>query len=234
MCIEGGESEQSSGEQVRFPEGGGKKIYACNEGNSINWDKPIIDSVQHFKDNQYSARYVGSMVSDVHRTILYGGIFLYPADKKSPKGKLCTLRRSPFANVSPCVPGQGSCACCMRAFQWRLSSRPLVGSPRRACSTAPFKGCSANPAHYGTSASLIQNLCGCGSGGGGPAACLRSRAFCSRLICCGQIWCPRTFKSAAPSSWAVHVTSSSCWQGMRDVNWWALAPDRHRLGLASF
>eukprot|EP01051_Picozoa_sp_SAG22_P026663 SAG22_NODE_8529_length_648_cov_0.841530_2_plen_68_part_01 len=36
----------------------------------------------------YSARYIGSMVSDVHRTLLYGGIFLYPADKKSPKGKL--------------------------------------------------------------------------------------------------------------------------------------------------
>ena len=33
----------------------------------------------------YSARYVGSMVSDVHRTILYGGIFLYPADSKSKK-----------------------------------------------------------------------------------------------------------------------------------------------------
>ena len=40
---------------------------------------------------RYAARYVGSMVSDVHRTILYGGIFLYPADKKSPKGKLRVL-----------------------------------------------------------------------------------------------------------------------------------------------
>lgn len=38
-----------------------------------------------------SARYVGSMVSDVHRTILYGGIFMYPADKKSVKGKLRLL-----------------------------------------------------------------------------------------------------------------------------------------------
>ena len=41
-----------------------------------------------FKESKYAARYVGSMVSDVHRTILYGGIFIYPADKKSPKGKL--------------------------------------------------------------------------------------------------------------------------------------------------
>lgn len=39
----------------------------------------------------YALRYVGSMVSDVHRTLCYGGIFLYPADKKSPKGKLRML-----------------------------------------------------------------------------------------------------------------------------------------------
>lgn len=35
------------------------------------------------------ARYVGSMVADMHRTLKYGGIFLYPATKKSPKGKVC-------------------------------------------------------------------------------------------------------------------------------------------------
>ncbi|XP_030000116.1 fructose-1,6-bisphosphatase isozyme 2-like [Sphaeramia orbicularis] len=39
----------------------------------------------------YGARYVGSMVSDVHRTIAYGGIFMYPANEKSPKGKLRLL-----------------------------------------------------------------------------------------------------------------------------------------------
>lgn len=36
----------------------------------------------------YGARYVGSMVSDIHRTIAYGGIFMYPANEKSPKGKV--------------------------------------------------------------------------------------------------------------------------------------------------
>ena len=76
---------------MQFPEGGGKKIYSCNEGNSPYWDKPIQDAVADFKVKKYAARYVGSMVSDVHRTILYGGIFLYPADKKSPKGKLRVL-----------------------------------------------------------------------------------------------------------------------------------------------
>ena len=50
---------------------------------------------------QYSARYVGSMVSDVHRTILYGGIFMYPADKKSPKG----ARRPPRTAAPPLADG---------------------------------------------------------------------------------------------------------------------------------
>ena len=76
-----------------FPEDGGKKIYSCNEGNSHWWDQAIKDSVETFKDekNPYAARYVGSMVADIHRTILYGGIYLYPADAKSPKGKLRLL-----------------------------------------------------------------------------------------------------------------------------------------------
>lgn len=39
----------------------------------------------------YSARYIGSMVADVHRTLLYGGIFGYPDDKKSKSGKLRML-----------------------------------------------------------------------------------------------------------------------------------------------
>lgn len=78
---------------MMFPEDGGKKIYSCNEGNSVNWDESIKDAVEIFKDekNPYTARYVGSMVADIHRTILYGGIYLYPADAKSPKGKLRLL-----------------------------------------------------------------------------------------------------------------------------------------------
>lgn len=78
-------------EEMKVPEGGGKKIYSCNEGNSRSWDQPIKDYVTQCKQSGYAARYVGSMVSDVHRTLLYGGIFLYPADKKSKKGKLRVL-----------------------------------------------------------------------------------------------------------------------------------------------
>lgn len=43
------------------------------------------------KNKPYSARYIGSMVADVHRTLLYGGVFAYPADSKSKKGKLRVL-----------------------------------------------------------------------------------------------------------------------------------------------
>jgi fructose-1,6-bisphosphatase I len=76
-----------------FPADGGKRIFSCNEGNSDRWDEPIKAAVEGFKSGEkpYAARYVGSMVADIHRTILYGGIYLYPADAKSPKGKLRLL-----------------------------------------------------------------------------------------------------------------------------------------------
>ena len=63
-------------------------IYSINEGNAAVWDEPITKYIQEKKfptkegKKPYSLRYVGSMVADVHRTILYGGIFLYPGDKK--------------------------------------------------------------------------------------------------------------------------------------------------------
>eukprot|EP00613_Pedinella_sp_CCMP2098_P000252 CAMPEP_0171619192 /NCGR_PEP_ID=MMETSP0990-20121206/15223_1 /TAXON_ID=483369 /ORGANISM="non described non described, Strain CCMP2098" /LENGTH=344 /DNA_ID=CAMNT_0012184195 /DNA_START=36 /DNA_END=1070 /DNA_ORIENTATION=- len=83
-----------------------KTIYSCNEGNYQLWDSKIQSAVEVFKNPKepgakpYSARYVGSMVSDVHRTILYGGIFLYPADSKSSKGKLRLLYEGlPMASI---------------------------------------------------------------------------------------------------------------------------------------
>ncbi|XP_038659806.1 fructose-1,6-bisphosphatase isozyme 2-like [Scyliorhinus canicula] len=50
-----------------------------------------IKGTTHDGTAPYSSRYVGSMVADVHRTLKYGGIFMYPANKKSPKGKLRLL-----------------------------------------------------------------------------------------------------------------------------------------------
>jgi len=96
-------------EEVRIPAGGGKKIYSCNEGNVKAWDQPIKDFVEGCKDNGYAARYVGSMVSDVHRTLLYGGVFLYPADKKSTKGKLRVLYEGfPMAMITEQAGGVAS------------------------------------------------------------------------------------------------------------------------------
>ncbi|XP_020156159.1 fructose-1,6-bisphosphatase, cytosolic isoform X1 [Aegilops tauschii subsp. strangulata] len=76
---------------IKIPPKG--KIYSVNEGNAKNWDTPTAKYVEKCKyptdgSSPKSLRYIGSMVADVHRTLLYGGIFLYPADKKSPSGKL--------------------------------------------------------------------------------------------------------------------------------------------------
>eukprot|EP00306_Pavlova_sp_CCMP459_P008781 CAMPEP_0185160854 /NCGR_PEP_ID=MMETSP1139-20130426/4043_1 /TAXON_ID=298111 /ORGANISM="Pavlova sp., Strain CCMP459" /LENGTH=358 /DNA_ID=CAMNT_0027726073 /DNA_START=68 /DNA_END=1144 /DNA_ORIENTATION=- len=96
---------------VKLPADGGKKIYSCNEGNSSLWDEPCKQSLAHFKagDKPYAQRYVGSMVSDVHRTLLYGGIFMYPADKKSKNGKLRVLYEGfPMAMITEAAGGIAS------------------------------------------------------------------------------------------------------------------------------
>jgi len=71
------------------------KIYSFNEGNSMYFHPPVTKYLQSIKypasGKPYSARYIGSMVADVHRTLLYGGIFGYPDDKKSKSGKLRLL-----------------------------------------------------------------------------------------------------------------------------------------------
>ncbi|EXB92414.1 Fructose-1,6-bisphosphatase [Morus notabilis] len=75
------------------------KIYSVNEGNARNWDEHTAEYVENCKfphDGSLpkSLRYIGSMVADIHRTLLYGGIFMYPADKKSPNGKLRVLYKA--------------------------------------------------------------------------------------------------------------------------------------------
>jgi len=74
---------------IKIPARG--KIYSVNEANSSKWDQPTISYVEGMKKNSYSLRYIGSMVADVHRTLLYGGVFMYPSDKKAPNGKLRLL-----------------------------------------------------------------------------------------------------------------------------------------------
>jgi fructose-1,6-bisphosphatase I len=78
---------------IKIPPRG--KIYSFNEGNSMHFYPPVIsylESIKYPKDGKpYSARYIGSMVADVHRTLLYGGIFGYPDDKKSKDGEFRPL-----------------------------------------------------------------------------------------------------------------------------------------------
>ncbi|HEU6437880.1 MAG TPA: class 1 fructose-bisphosphatase [Nitratidesulfovibrio sp.] len=80
---------------IRIPERG--RIYSVNESYWHYWDEATREAVGYFKgtDNErgkpYSLRYVGSLVADFHRTLLYGGIFMYPMDQRDPQkpqGKL--------------------------------------------------------------------------------------------------------------------------------------------------
>ena len=75
--------------KMRIPSRG--KIFSCNEGNSAKWDDATRRYVASLKDKEagpnrpYSLRYVGSFVSDFHRNLLKGGIFLYPAEQPDPR-----------------------------------------------------------------------------------------------------------------------------------------------------
>jgi fructose-1,6-bisphosphatase I len=80
-----------SHDNIKIPKNG--RIYSLNEGNYFSWPKGLKDYIKYLQSNYYDgkpyqARYVGSMVADIHRTLLYGGIFIYPGDRRNPKGKL--------------------------------------------------------------------------------------------------------------------------------------------------
>jgi len=70
------------------------KIYSLNQGNARHYGAGMVNFLDHCMEvnkeegRPYSLRYIGSMVADLHRTIIKGGIFIYPGDAKSPKGKL--------------------------------------------------------------------------------------------------------------------------------------------------
>ncbi len=76
---------------MKIPKRG--KQYSLNEGYENKWDPAIREYVKSKKElpKPYGARYIGSMVADVHRTIKYGGVFLYPATSDAPNGKLRVL-----------------------------------------------------------------------------------------------------------------------------------------------
>jgi fructose-1,6-bisphosphatase I len=98
---------------IKCPESG--KFYSVNHGNFFQYDKKVqsyIDACQKKnKDNggPYTQRYIGSMVADVHRNLIKGGIFMYPATIDKPKGKLRLLYEcNPFAFIVEVAGGKAT------------------------------------------------------------------------------------------------------------------------------
>lgn len=91
-----------SHENIRIPEYG--KVYSINEGNAFSWDAGTKAFINYLKETDpatrrpYSLRYVGSLVADFHRTLLQGGIFLYPEDTRLPGKPKAKLRLMYEAN----------------------------------------------------------------------------------------------------------------------------------------
>jgi fructose-1,6-bisphosphatase I len=89
-----------------------ERYYSVNEGNIHHVDsqlKSFIHDLKRDKENPYSLRYIGSMIADVHRTITYGGIYMYPADKKRTQGKLRVLYEcAPLAMIVEQAGGEAT------------------------------------------------------------------------------------------------------------------------------
>lgn len=96
-----------------IPEQG--STYSANEGNWGVWEESQKDLVAYLKEDDpstgrpYKLRYIGSLVADFHRTLLKGGLFMYPKDTKSPKGKLrLSFEAAPLALIVEQAGGKAS------------------------------------------------------------------------------------------------------------------------------
>ena len=111
--------DQSIGEftlshpDIKCPEDG--RIYSVNHGNFFQYEQAVQDYIQicqrKNKSNggPYTQRYIGSMVSDVHRNLIRGGIFMYPGTIDKPKGKLRLLYEcNPFAFLVSVAGGKAT------------------------------------------------------------------------------------------------------------------------------
>lgn len=99
-----------SHENIRVPDH--YPSYSINEGNAGRWTEGVRRWNNWVKDEDksterpYSMRYVGTLVADAHRTLMRGGVFAYPADRKSPEGKLRLLyEANPFAFIFEAAGG---------------------------------------------------------------------------------------------------------------------------------
>lgn len=96
---------------MRIKEDG--KIYSINEGNYIHFPQGVKDYIKYCQaegeNRPYTGRYIGSLVADIHRNILKGGVYIYPGSKKKPAGKLRLLYEcNPFAFIVEQAGGKAS------------------------------------------------------------------------------------------------------------------------------
>ena len=96
---------------MKFPENG--HIYSVNEGNYIHFPKGVKKYIKYCQeekgDRPYTSRYIGSLVSDFHRNMIKGGIYIYPSTSKNPDGKLRLLYEcNPMAFLAERAGGKAS------------------------------------------------------------------------------------------------------------------------------
>ena len=96
---------------MEFPETG--KIYSVNEGNYIHFPQGVKDYIKYCQreeeDRPYTSRYIGSLVSDFHRNMIKGGIYMYPKSSKASNGKLRLLYEcNPMAFIAEQANGRAS------------------------------------------------------------------------------------------------------------------------------
>jgi fructose-1,6-bisphosphatase I len=95
--------------QMRIPEPP-RKVYSINEAYYRRWSRAQQRLVTYLKtEADFGSRYIGSFVADIHRTLLQGGLFMYPADEKSPEGKLRLLyEAAPMSMIVEQAGGKAS------------------------------------------------------------------------------------------------------------------------------
>lgn len=96
---------------MKFPDKG--SIYSVNEGNYVHFPQGVKDYIKYCQkeegDRPYVSRYIGSMVSDFHRNMIKGGIYIYPSTSKNPNGKLRLLYEcNPLAMIAEQAGGKAS------------------------------------------------------------------------------------------------------------------------------
>jgi len=96
---------------MKFKENG--KIYSINEGNYVHFPQGVKDYLKYCQmeegDRPYTSRYIGSLVSDIHRNIIKGGIYIYPTSTRAAKGKLRLLYEcNPMAFIAEQAGGKAS------------------------------------------------------------------------------------------------------------------------------